>query len=157
MNDEFTIRSATLADVPTIVRHRRAMFETMGYNDIAALARMDENFRNWVAEKMRRGEYQGWFVTDHQAIIAGTGVFVYTWAPGPTDASPMRGVIYNVFTESAFRRQGLARQLMQIALDWCQKQGIRTVTLHASDEGRALYESLGFEQTNEMRVQLAEP
>ena len=157
MKNELTFRSATLADVPTIVQHRRAMFETMGYHDGAALARMDANFRNWVSEKLQRGEYQGWFILDNQAIIAGAGVYVYTWAPGPTDASATRGVIYNVFTEPAFRRQGLARRLMQTALQWCQSQGIKTVTLHASDEGRALYESLGFEQTSEMRVQFAEP
>jgi len=28
------------------------------------------------------------------------------------------------------------------------------VTLHASDKGRPLYESLGFEATNEMRLKL---
>jgi hypothetical protein len=31
---------------------------------------------------------------------------------------------------------------------------VETVILHASDEGRALYEALGFRGTNEMRVSL---
>jgi hypothetical protein len=29
---------------------------------------------------------------------------------------------------------------------------VGAVVLHASEEGRALYESLGFEETNEMRL-----
>jgi hypothetical protein len=37
---------------------------------------------------------------------------------------------------------------------WCREQGYKTVALHASDEGRPLYESLGFQPTNEMRLHL---
>jgi hypothetical protein len=41
---------------------------------------------------------------------------------------------------------------MRVALDWCGAHGIDHVILHASVEGRHLYESLGFEATNEMRL-----
>jgi hypothetical protein len=44
--------------------------------------------------------------------------------------------------------------LTQAALDACRALGIRTFILHASNEGRALYASLGFKGTNEMRMQL---
>jgi GNAT superfamily N-acetyltransferase len=44
----------------------------------------------------------------------------------------------------------LARALMAAILEWCRAQGIAKVTLHASDEGRPLYQSLGFTATNEM-------
>ena len=45
---------------------------------------------------------------------------------------------------------------MEVALDWCRSTGIRAVILDASDEGRSLYESLGFTQTNEMRLMIGE-
>jgi hypothetical protein len=35
---------------------------------------------------------------------------------------------------------------------WCAREGVGTVILHASDEGRPLYEKLGFEATNEMSL-----
>ena len=54
----------------------------------------------------------------------------------------------------SFRRQGIARRLMDIALDWCRANGIRAVILHASDDGQKLYEQLGFRSTNEMRILL---
>jgi len=41
---------------------------------------------------------------------------------------------------------------MRTILDWIKQQGLRSVNLHASDEGRPLYERLGFESTNEMRL-----
>ena len=65
-----------------------------------------------------------------------------------------RGNILNVYTERPFRRQGIARRLMHIALDWCRANGIRAVILHASDDGQKLYEQLGFRSTNEMRILL---
>ncbi|MBI3742580.1 MAG: GNAT family N-acetyltransferase, partial [Chloroflexi bacterium] len=52
------------------------------------------------------------------------------------------------------RRKRLARKLTTTILDWCRANNIRTVILHASDDGRALYESLGFKPTNEMRLEI---
>ncbi|MEV0612980.1 GNAT family N-acetyltransferase [Nonomuraea sp. NPDC050404] len=50
-------------------------------------------------------------------------------------------VISMVLTASRFARQGLARRLMEHALD---QAGDRTVSLYATDQGRPLYEQLGF-------------
>jgi hypothetical protein len=41
---------------------------------------------------------------------------------------------------------------MDEVLAWTRSKGIETVVLHASDDGRQLYESLGFLPTNEMRL-----
>jgi hypothetical protein len=41
---------------------------------------------------------------------------------------------------------------MQTILAWFKERGLRAVNLHASAEGRGLYEKLGFEATNEMRL-----
>jgi hypothetical protein len=37
-------------------------------------------------------------------------------------------------------------------VEWCRADGFHGVVLHASDEGRPLYESMGFQTTNEMRL-----
>ena len=42
--------------------------------------------------------------------------------------------------------------IVKHALKWSRDQGYDRLNLHASTEGRPLYESLGFEQTAEMRV-----
>jgi GNAT superfamily N-acetyltransferase len=57
-----------------------------------------------------------------------------------------------VYTKAVYRRRGLARELMKTAMEWCAREGVGTVILHASDEGRPLYEKLGFEATNEMSL-----
>jgi hypothetical protein len=37
---------------------------------------------------------------------------------------------------------------------WCRAEDITSVRLHASDDGRPLYESLGYVATNEMIVRI---
>ena len=49
-----------------------------------------------------------------------------------------------VLTSLDYRRQGLARKLIEDALAFAERHGIRTLKLDATDEGRPLYESLGF-------------
>jgi hypothetical protein len=43
---------------------------------------------------------------------------------------------------------------MLAMMDWLRKEGFSKVGLHASDEGRPLYESLGFTVSNEMELTL---
>jgi len=43
---------------------------------------------------------------------------------------------------------------MSLILEWARDRGIEVVVLNASDEGRPLYDSMGFRATNEMRIDL---
>jgi GNAT superfamily N-acetyltransferase len=150
-----TTRPATLgdADLDAIIHQRRAMFRDMGYRDEQALEAMSAAFRPWLRQKMKAGRYLGWFaLAPDDSIAAGLGVWLMDWPPHMVGNGPWRGNIVNVYTEPPWRRRGLARRLMQMALDWCEANGVGVIILHASDEGRALYESFGFAPTNEMRL-----
>jgi len=150
-----TLRLATRVEGETIVAHRRAMFFEMGYRDESALDAMMASFRPWLRQKMDTGEYLAWLAVEPDGrIAAGLGLWLMDWPPHMIGPGARRGNILNVYTEPPRRRQGIARRLMEAALDWCRTHGIRAVILHSSDDGRALYESLGFQPTNEMRLLL---
>lgn len=154
-SDSLTIRSATLADAELIVKHRRAMFFDMGYCDSNQLDEISAAFLPWLRRKMEAGEYLHWFaVAADGSVAAGAGVWLMDWPANIVHTTPWRGNILNVYTEAAYRRRGLARQLMQVVLNWCRAEGVMVVSLHASAEGRLLYDSLGFQPTNEMRIKL---
>lgn len=154
LSEPFPIRAAAPADAATIIHHRRAMFFDMGRRDEAWLDGVAASFLPWVRQKLETGEYLGWFaVAPDQSVAAGAGLWLLDWFPHRLDRGSLRGYLLNVYTEPAFRRRGLARQLVQVALDHCRERGITIATLHASDEGRPLYESMGFKQTNEMRIE----
>ncbi len=152
---QFVIRSGTVDDVEAVVEHRRAMFFDAGFKDERALDEMSRAFRPWVDRKMRTGEYLAWFALDPEgAIAAGLGLWLMDWPPHMIGPGPWRGNILNVYTRPERRRLGLARRLMETALEWCGTNKVRAVILHSSEEGRPLYESMGFKPTNEMRILL---
>jgi GNAT superfamily N-acetyltransferase len=130
------------------------MFAAMGYSDNSALNAMAAKFLPWVEAKMHAHEYLAWFaISAHGKIAAGAGLWLMDWPAHMLGSGP-RGNILNVYTEPEFRRRGLSRWLMKSVLDRCHCNHIDLVILHASPEGRALYDSLGFLPTNEMRIGL---
>jgi GNAT superfamily N-acetyltransferase len=155
---DYTIRQATLADMNIIVTHRRKMFEEMGGTDPAIQAAYEAQFIPWLRRQMERGDYLAWFaVTPENEVVAGAGLWLMDWPASYADWAAYRGFIYNVYTNPEHRRQGLGRSLVQTALDWSAAKGIRRVSLHASEFGKPLYESMGFAPTNEMRITLTPP
>jgi GNAT superfamily N-acetyltransferase len=87
-------------------------------------------------------------------VAGGGGVLLSPWPANPFDPCVERAVILNVYTELEFRRRGIARLVMETILAWIRGYGLKSVNLHSSAEGRALYEKLGFTPTNEMRLWL---
>lgn len=139
----YTIRPATLADLPTIVHHRRAMFTDMGLSgDYEA---MDAHFDLWLQQAMASQNYWGWLVeTEAGEIAAGGGVGLLPRPPSPQDFNEQWAFVYNVYTEPPHRRQGLARQIMETIHHWCRQRGLKTVGLSASEFGKPLYQALGY-------------
>ena len=80
------------------------------------------------------------------------GLWLMDWPPHMLGPGRWRGNILNVYTRPASRRNGLARRLTETAIEWCGTNKVSTVILHASDAGRPVYESIGFEPSTEMRM-----
>ena len=154
MSSEIVIREATPVDIPEIIRQRRRMYEDMHYSDAEALNGMMKLSVDYLAKAMPKGSFHAWLACDDSVPVAGGAVIVSPWLPHPYDQECRRATILNVYTEPDFRRRGIARQLMETMIAWCRAEGLARVTLHASEDGRHLYESLGFEPSNEMRLRL---
>jgi GNAT superfamily N-acetyltransferase len=162
MSTEFHVRRATPADAEIIGTHRARMFCDMG--DIPD--HLFEEFRTRSREHLSRmftsGEYVGWLASPADSlgkIIAGAGVQLRHVSPHPSTgpngeqgiAEGRHALIINVYTEPEWRRRGIAALLMQHIIDWSHAEKLDRLVLHASDDGRALYEKLGFVLTNEMK------
>jgi GNAT superfamily N-acetyltransferase len=148
------IRVATTNDIPEILRQRRAMYEDMEYRDADALAAMASISADYLTKALSDGSFRAWLASAGDRIVAGGAVVISPWPAHPYDLECRRATILNVYTYPDYRRLGVARRLMQTMIDWCRSEGFAGVSLHASADGRHLYESLGFEPSNEMRLKL---
>lgn len=150
----YHVRAATLRDVDALARHRLAMFTEMG-SSIDATA-VDDAFRRWLADLMPLGTYRAWVVeTDRHEIVAGGGITVLPWPPGPQYLGGRIAFVYNVYTEPPHRHRGLARTIMDAIHAWCRAGGIGIVGLNASAAGQSLYETLGYQPTSSPMMMVA--
>jgi GNAT superfamily N-acetyltransferase len=56
----------------------------------------------------------------------------------------------SVYTDPDSRGKGIATMVIRHAMDWAKDHGYPSMSLHASKDGKKIYESLGWESGNEM-------
>jgi GNAT superfamily N-acetyltransferase len=157
-SDGFQIRRATAHDTNIIAWHRARMFQDMGDVLVDAFEVLRAKARSRLEQWIHTGNYVGWLaapIDKPEMVVAGAGVQLQPILPRPVDVSTIgegrQGTIVNVFTEPQWRRRGIARLLIREIIIWSKNEQLDRLILHASDEGRSIYENLGFVASNEMR------
>lgn len=155
---EVRVRRATIHDVAALAHHRVAMYRDMGEINESTEAELTSAAVAYFRSAISSGEYVAWVVVTTAArneVVSGAGLLVRPMIPRPAPDGKIdvrEGTIVNVYTEPAWRRQGIAALVMKHVLEYACENEINRVSLHASSEGRPLYETLGFAPTNEMRL-----
>ena len=97
---------------------------------------------------------------DHLTVLAidggeviGCASMSFMWIM-PTFSHPTgrRAHLMNVYTRNEYRRQGIARKMVEMLIDETWKRGATEISLDATTMGRPLYESLGFTNSTEGMV-----
>jgi GNAT superfamily N-acetyltransferase len=151
---DFTIRPATASDIPTLIYHRRSMWLDMGRRGEEAFQVMEKAADEYFRAAIPDGSYRGFVGELDGKVVGGGGIVISAWPGQLRQRQARRAMILNMYVEKEFRRRGIARALMETMIAWCRENNFVNVGLHASDEGRPLYEKLGFKPTNEMRLDL---
>jgi len=151
----FTIRPAMTHEAALIAQQRKLMFAEDKHFSEADLVQMEGRYETWVMPKLATGDYQGWFaISEAGEVIGGVGLWLREWPPILRNYTGKQGYIENVFTLHAYRRQGVARQLMIALLEWVRtSQACYEIELHPSQMAHSLYSSLGFESNHAVMSQ----
>ena len=140
-----TPRRAGLDDVEALVRLRLALLREIGElqpgDDEPALA---EAIRRYLAGALPGEACAGWVVTDGARIVAG-GLLVFFYRP-PSARNPagVEAYVLSMYTEPAWRSRGLATAILRAMLGFAREGAARRIWLHATPEGRPVYERAGF-------------
>ena len=151
----YHLRQAAPEDAPVLAYQRRAMFAAMRWVEADEHAALENASRTQIERAIIAGSFVAWLVECDGRPVAGGGMLLRALMPRPgfLDGGT-EGYLLSMWTEPEHRRKGLATRIVRAALDWCRERGIGRVSLHASDEGRLVYQRLGFASTNEMRLHL---
>lgn len=159
MSGGYTLRDATAADIGVLARNRARMFADMAVlagtpHDPAVIDRLEGESADVFAIGFGT-EHVGWVAEAPDGSVAASAmVSVQPWLPTPRYPEQARPYYHSVYTEPAHRGHGLARRLTELAIGWSREAGFTTMALHASDEGRPIYEKLGFTHASEMVLPL---
>ena len=136
------IRMATKADLDALVENRIDFITSLrAMPDLEALR---HSTRAYLQEHLEDGALLCWLCTEDGKIRSSCLMCLYQTIPSPSAPNGKCGLLLNVYTLKEFRRQGLARELLTRILEQARGLGVSKVHLNATEDGRPLYESLGF-------------
>ena len=139
-----------------MVDFRVRMFREMGWSDETTF----DTFAPRAAEHLREGFAAGTcngFIAEETAedgarSVVGTVSLVWQRvAPSVRNLDGRQVYVLGMFVAPERRRRGIARALISACVACATEGGAPLISLHASDEGRPLYEQLGFIASSEMR------
>ena len=148
------LRSATAGDAELLARHRAAVWEEVGDWDRAAMAAQVPVWTAYFRRALAERTYLACVALDEQQIVGSGAILVHATLPRPQSDSDRSGRVQSVYVVPHARRRGIARAIMERLLAYARGERLISLTLHPSDEARALYASLGFTAADEMRLSL---
>ena len=89
---------------------------------------------------------------DNDAAVGCASISYIEVMPTFSHPTGKRAHIMNVYTKKEYRRQGIARKMVEILIDNAKRKGVTEISLDATESGRPLYESLGFKASEECMV-----
>ncbi len=156
---EITYRKATADDLEALAR-LRWMMQVERQADHPSDPETWETYlaayRDAFAEQISHGGFDAWLAEDDgQAVSC---VILLWWRTPPVfdQLVRRRAMVSSVYTLPEYRRRGISRRLMLLLMAQAKELQIRRLVLWASEMGRPLYESLGFEPSHGMELDAIE-
>ena len=139
MNIEY--RKLTEADLDTFIQMRINQLREEGAKEDVDLA---PALRDYYRRHMSDGTFVSWLAIDGEKIIGTSGMSFVEKPPYFGCPSGKMGLLSSMFTDPAYRRQGIAKELLHRVVKEAKDYGCGTVQITASDMGVKLYTAYGF-------------
>jgi len=100
--------------------------------------------RDYYDRHMADGTFVSWIAVDGEKIIGTSGMSFVEKPPYFGCPSGKMGLLSSMYTDPEYRRQGIAKELLDRVVKEARNYGCGTVQITASDMGVKLYSSYGF-------------
>ena len=124
-------------------------FIDMRYNQLREEGAKEEidivpALKDYYTRHMADGTFVSWLAFDGECIIGTSGMSFVEKPPYFGCPSGKMGLLSSMFTNPAYRRKGIARELLSRVVNDAREYGCGTVQITASDMGVKLYTDFGF-------------
>lgn len=101
---------------------------------------------DYYARHMADGTFVSWIALDGDRIVGTSGMSFVEKPPVFSNPSGKIGILSSMYTDPAYRRQGIAKKLLSLVVDEARRYGCGAVQITASDMGVLLYTAFGFKK-----------
>ena len=136
-----TYRKLEEKDLETFIRMRITQLREEGATEDLDLvpALMDYYHRH-----MADGTFVSWLAVDGDQIVGTSGMSFVEKPPYFGCPTGRVGLLSSMYTDPAYRRRGIAKELLRHVVEEAREYGCGSVQITASDMGVLLYTDFGF-------------
>lgn len=138
---QMEFRKASEADIGQLVRLRIKQLIDEGYPEICDI---NKDLEKYFLESLENGSLVCWIGLADSAIVATAGICFYQLPSTFSNPSGRVAYITNMYTDDAYRRQGIASHLLELLVAEARALHYVSIRLHASTHGKGIYEKAGF-------------
>lgn len=141
MAKNYKYKKAIIADIDELVKTRIIVLRAANKlsNDVD-MSLVEKESYEYYKSALETGEHVAYLVYDNETFIGAGGVSFYQVMPTYHNPTGKKAYIMNMYTASAYRRQGIAFHTLDLLVKDIRKQGVSQITLEATEMGRPLYE-----------------
>lgn len=140
------LRRAVRSDLPVILDLRLAFDREVLGSELPPdrVGPHRSQVADYLATHIEGDVYRVWVAEESGRIIAMGGLVLVDRPPHPRSRRTGEGFIVNVYTLPRWRGRGVGRAVMDALVADARALQLRRVYLRTSDDGRPLYEGMGF-------------
>lgn len=146
----YEIRKATIDDLEIVLEMRYATLR-----DVCSLKEdysFDEAFKSISRAYFANEDQTTVLAYDDEAPIGCATICYQFLMPTFDHPTGKRAHVMNVYVDKVHRRKGIALKMMQMLIEEAKERSVTEISLDATEKGRLLYETLGFEASSEGMV-----
>lgn len=130
-------------DIPLFVQMRIDQLREEGaQSDIDLRPALLDYYHRHLAD----GTFISWLALDGEAVVATSGMSFVEKPPYFSNPTGRIGLLSSMYTHPDYRRQGIAKQLLEKVVEEARQYGCGAIWITASDMGVLLYTDFGFEK-----------
>ena len=134
-------RKLTLEDLGTFIDMRINQLQEEGAE---ATTDLKPALEDYYKRHIQDGTFVSWIAIDGDKIIATSGMSFVEKPPYYSCPTGKIGLLSSMFTDKDYRRQGIAKKLLDKVVQEAKSYGCGTIQITASDMGTLLYTDYGF-------------
>lgn len=134
-------RKLNVEDLDTFIEMRICQLREEGAKEDIDLR---PALRDYYDRHMADGTFVSWLAVDGDKIVGTSGMSFVEKPPYFGCPNGKIGLLSSMFTDKAYRRKGIAKELLSRVVNEAKEYGCGSVQITASDMGVLLYSDFGF-------------